>query len=328
MRIIAGIPATPGEQVGPLGTSTRLTAPAGIAVLESGDLIVVDARRILSLSSAGRVTVLHRGPECFDHTCLTMPQGVARLGTDALLIADNGADRVWHFDLRTRVLSTFAGNGTNGVSPDGTLARDAMLASPSDVIVLDDGRVLIAERNAHRVRVVNLDGRLHTFAGTGTPGRAGDQGPATDAQLFTPTGLARHNSALYITDSDNHILRAIDLTTGTIRTVAGSGIAGFAGDGGPALEAQLHLPWALEISADGQTLFFTEIGNHRVRTLNLSAGTVTSFAGTGTTGYNGNGRSAGETALLAPYGVAIAPLGFLYIADTGHHIVWRTPVRF
>lgn len=328
MRIVAGLPGLPGQQVGMSATSSRLTSPSGLAVRAGGDLIVVDSRRILSISSAGRVTVLHHGSECFDHSCLTIPQGVALLGNEAMLIADNGADRVWRFDLQARVLSTFAGTGTHGVAPDGTPAASATLASPGDVVVLPDGRVLITERNANRVRVVNADGRLHTFAGTGTAGHAGDNGPATAAQLFTPTGLALHNSTLYIAESDNHVVRAIDLATGTIRTVAGIGVAGFAGDGGPALQATLNLPWAAEISADGQTLFFTDIGNHRVRTLNLADGTITTFAGTGLTAYNGNGRSAGETALQSPYGLALDPMGFLYVADTGHHIVWRTPVRF
>jgi DNA-binding beta-propeller fold protein YncE len=196
------------------------------------------------------------------------------------------------------------------------------------VVVLPDGRVLIAERNANRIRVIGPDGRLQTFAGTGTAGRSGDNGPAIAAQLFAPTGLALGATTLYITDAGNNLVRAIDLNTGTIRTVAGSGVAGFAGDNGPALDAMLNQPWAADISPDGQNLFITEIANNRVRVVNLTAGTISTFAGTGATTYNGNGRSAGETALQAPFGVAVGPAGFLFIADTGHHLVWRTVIRF
>lgn len=328
MRIVAGVPDRSGDQVDSLGTATQLNTPVGLVVREDGDLIVAATRRILSVSSAGRVTLLYRGPECFDKSCLTSPQGIALIGSQALLIADNGADRVWRFDLQTRAISTFAGNGVNGVSPDGTLAQQAMLSSPSDVVVLSDGRVLIPERGAHRIRVITSDGRLQTLAGTGMPGRAGDGGSAAMAELNTPTGLALHATALYITDNGNHSVRSIDLSSGIIRTIAGSGVVGFSGDGGPAVDAKLNLPWAADVSADGRTLFFTEVGNHRVRTLNLTDGTIATFAGTGATPYNGNGRSAGETALQTPFGVALSPLGFLYVADTGHHVVWRTPVRF
>jgi sugar lactone lactonase YvrE len=187
-----------------------------------------------------------------------------------------------------------------------------VLASPSDVVVLPDGRVLFAERGSNRIRAFATDGRLQTIAG----------------ELNSPTGLALHENVLYFTETTNHTVRAVDLGTGVISTIAGLGLPGFSGDGGPARQAKLDLPWAADVSADGRTLFFTEIGNHRVRTVNLTDGTITTFAGTGATAYNGNGLSAAETALQTPYGVSVAPPGFLYIADTGHHVVWRTPVRF
>ncbi|HSL79902.1 MAG TPA: hypothetical protein VK877_09590, partial [Pseudolabrys sp.] len=132
----------------------------------------------------------------------------------------------------------------------------------------------------------------------------------------------------FVTDNGNHIVRRIDLQSGTITTGAGTGVRGFSGDGGPALGAKLDQPWAAELSPDGATLYFTEIGNHRVRLLNVATGFIATFAGTGETEYNGNGRAAGQTALHNPYGLAIAPQGFLYIADTSHHIVWRVPIRF
>jgi serine/threonine-protein kinase len=327
MRIVAGVPDRPGEQMDTSATAARLSDPVSVVTLDSGNLIVLDgARRILSVSPSGRLAVLYRGPACFDRTCLTMPQGVAVAG-NALLIADNGSDHIWRFDLQTRALTSIAGNGAHGSAPDGSNATQSTLASPSDVAVLDDGRLVFTERSAHRIRAIGTDGRLQTLAGTGAAGYAGDGGPALAAQLRNPTGLARRGNNLFFTDHDNHVVRVVDLQTGTIRTVAGSGTPGFFGDNGAALAAKLDQPWALDISPDGQTLFFTEIGNSRVRALTLGDGLISTFAGTGSTRYSGNGLAAGQTSLAAPYGVTVAPQGFLYIADTRHHVVWRTLIR-
>lgn len=328
MRIVAGRPQGPGQAVDSIATRAQLTSPTGIAALPNGDLIVVDAtHRILRITPGGRFEVLFRGPDCFDQSCLTGAQGIAVLG-GSILIADNLSDHIWRFNLETRQLGIFAGNSRHGSAPDGSLAAQSTLASPGDVIVLPDGRVLFTERSANKIRVVNLDGRLGTIAGTGAAGRGGDGGPASAATLAGPTGLALYGSMLYFTDHDNSIVRAIDLSNGSIRTVAGSGLAGFAGDEGPALEAKLNQPWAIDVSADGRTLFVSEIGNHRVRSINLQNGTIATFAGTGSVAYTGNGRSAGETALWNPFGVVATPNGFLFIADTNHQVVWRTPVRF
>jgi hypothetical protein len=328
MRIVAGVPERPGDQVDTTATAARLIDPVGVVTLDNGNLIVIDgARRILSVSPSGRFAVLYRGPACFDRTCLTLPQGSAVDG-NTLIIADNGSDHIWRFDLNARTLTSIAGTGQHAPAPDGATALQATLASPSDIVLLDDGRIVFAERASHRIRAIGTDGRLQTVAGTGTPGYAGDGGPATAAQLSSPTGLARSRNNLYFTDHDNHVVRVIDLAAGTIGTVAGSGVRGFSGDNGPALAAKLDQPWALDVTPDDKTLFISEIGNNRVRALTIGEGLISTFAGTGGTSYTGNGLDAGQTSISAPYGVTVAPLGFLYIADTRHHVVWRTLVRF
>jgi sugar lactone lactonase YvrE len=328
MRVVAGLPNSAGETVDTLATKARLLAPTSVVALEGGDILVLDrARRIMRVTPGNRFTVLYKGADCFDQTCLTGPQGAALQG-NALLIADNLADHIWRFDLQSRALTSFAGTGAHGVAPDGTVATQAPLAGPGDVDVLPDGRVVFSEREANRIRVIGADGRLQTIAGTGTAGYSGDGGPALAAQLGSPTGLAVGNNTLYFTDYSNHAVRAIDLQNGTIRTIAGTGVAGFFGDGGPALAAKLNLPWSLALAPDGKSLYIIDLGNNRVRVINLANGVISSFAGTGATAFTGNGRSAGETALNAPNGLAIGSASFLYIADTGHQVVWRTPVRF
>ena len=328
MRVVAGLPNSAGETLDTLATKARLFAPASVVALENGDILILDqARRIVRVTPGNRLELLYKGVECFDQSCLTGPQGSALQG-NTLLIADNLANHVWRFDLQNRAFSSFAGTGVHGVAPDGTVAAQAALASPADVEVLPDGRVLIAEREANRIRVVGSDGRLQTIAGTGTAGYSGDGGPAVAAQISSPTGLAVGANTLYFTDYGNNVLRAIDLQTGTISTIAGSGLSGFSGDGGPALAAMLNHPWGLALTPDGRSLYFIDLGNNRVRVINLASGVISSFVGTGATAFTGNGRSAAETALNAPNGLAIGAQNFLYIADTGHQVVWRTPVRF
>src|SRR5262249_11263342 len=157
-------------------------------------------------------------------------------------------------DLQSHALTSYAGTGTHAAAPDGSIAAQSPLAAPSDLELLPDGRVLIAERESNRIRIVGSDGKLQTLAGTGAAGYTGDGGSALSAQLNAPTGLALGNGILYFTDNANHVVRAIDLASGTIRTVAGTGVPGFSGDGGPALSANLNLPWSLALSPDGQSL--------------------------------------------------------------------------
>ena len=328
MRIVAGVPNQPGTRTDSIATQATLFQPNVVVVNDSGTLFILDEqRRILSVSPAGRLRELHRGPGCFDGSCLTRPLGAVVRG-QSLLIADFAANRIWRFDLNSRVLTSIAGTGQAGSTADGVQATQARISNPADVVVLPDGRIVFSERQAHKIRIITTDGRLLTLAGTGERGYSGDGGPATQARLSSPSGLATDGSTLFFADHDNAVIRAIDLQAGTIRTIAGIGAPGFGGDEGPALEAKLDQPAAVELSNDGVTLYFTELGNHRVRAINLPTGIITTFAGTGSTQYTGNGRSAGETSLFSPNGLAVAPQGYLYVADTFHHVIWRTVVRF
>ncbi|MGQ0816272.1 MAG: hypothetical protein ACT4O1_17725 [Gemmatimonadota bacterium] len=327
MRITAGVGDSIGTRVDSIALRTRLTRPAGLVVSNTGVLYFGDqSSRIFSVTSAGRLTVLHSAVGCFEKSCLGRVQGVALTaeGT-ALLIADDMSDKVWRLTIANRELRAIAGTGQNAVAPDGTPAAQASLASPTGVAVLPDGRILIAERNAHKIRVIGTDGILRTFAGTGTAGQASDGAQAAASPLSNPTAISVTDNMLYVTETLTHTVRAIDLTSGTIRLIAGRGSAGFSGDGGPAVSAGLNTPWA--VAASGENVFIADQLNHRVRVVNLETGLISTFAGTGALRFTGNGRPAGETALSAPSGLAVSPFGFLYISDWGHSVVWRTPVR-
>jgi sugar lactone lactonase YvrE len=118
-------------------------------------------------------------------------------------------------------------------------------------------------------------------------------------------------------------VRTVHLGDGTITTLAGTGGQGFSGDGGPAVLAQLYVPIGLVLSIDGTTLFIADRENHRIRVVNLVSRSIQTFAGSGSPQFSGSRGPAGDTSLRWPTGLAIAERGFLYIADTGHFVIWR-----
>jgi hypothetical protein len=327
MRVTAGVPDTAGVRLDSLATRTLLSSPLGIATDSAGVLYIGDSRsRIFRVTSNGRLVRLLNHDPCFVKTCVGRPQSLAVMpGGNAILIADDMSDKVWRLTISNREVVAIAGTGVNAVAADGTPANTAPLSSPTGVLVLPDGRIAIAERNAHRIRVIGTDGILRTLAGTGVQGEATDGGMAASEPLNLPTGLALSGSTLYVTETGTHTIRAINLSTGTITKVAGNGTAGFSGDNGSPLLASFNYPAAIAVSENH--LFVSDQNNDRVRLVNLQTNTVTTFAGTGLRAFNGNGRPAGESAIFRPAGLAASIFGFLYIADAGHHIVWRTPIR-
>lgn len=311
MRITAGVGDSAGVRMDSLALRARLTRPTGLAASEQGVLYFGDqSSRIFSVSSAGRMRLLHSSIGCFVKTCLGRVQGIALTADEnALLIADDMSDKIWRLTISTGEFRAIAGTGTNSVAPDGTLAVEAPLASPNGVAVLEDGTILIAERNSNSIRSIGADGVLRTFLGS----------------LSIPTALAVSGNTVYVSEAGTNTVRAIDVSSRTARVVAGRGTAGYSGDGGPAIDAALNAPVALAASADH--LYIADQMNHRVRVVNLGSGIITTFAGTGSVFFTGNGKPAGQTSLSSPSGLAISPFGFLYVSDWGHSVVWRTPIR-
>lgn len=163
------------------------------------------------------------------------------------------------------------------------------------------------------------DAPIDTIAGTGEPGFSGDGGPATDAQLQEPMGIATHpDGRVLFSDAVNNRIRAID-PDGTITTVAGTGDAGFSGDGGPATDAQLALPFGVAVDADGRILF-ADRDNNRIRAIDAD-GTITTVAGSGEEGFSGDDGPAIEAQFTLPTGVAAHPDGGIVVADAGNHRV-------
>ncbi len=216
-----------------------------------------------------------------------------------------------------------AGTGERAFSGDGGQASASALVRPLALAIGPAGEIYIAEGN--RVRQVTKDGRISTFAGTGTAGNAGSGGPAAQAQLNVPQGLAVDSAGnVYIADTLNNRVLRVD-SDGTITTVAGDGEAGYAGDGKPGPSAKLNLPTGLAIGF-GDTLFIADTGNNVVRQV-AADGTISTVAGTGEAGYRGDAGRAGDAVLHAPGGLAFDNEGNLFIADTLNQRVRRVDVN-
>ena len=248
------------------------------------------------------------------------PSSVAADSAGNLYVADRENNRVRRVDA-AGMIATFAGTGDRGYGGDGGLAVDAQLDRPSSVAVDAAGNVYVADTGNQRVRRIDLTGEIATAAGTGEQGYGGDGGPATDAPLDNPVGVATDAVGnVYVADSGNQRVRRIDLA-GSIATFAGTGEAGYSGDGGMAAEARLDGPSGVAVDATGNVYVADYLGE-RVRRID-SAGMITTVAGTGEAGDSGDGGSAVEAMLDGPFGVAVDAAGNLYVADLSNHRIRR-----
>lgn len=219
-----------------------------------------------------------------------------------------------------RTVSTSAGTGSVGLSGDNGPGTSAALASPSAVAYDAGGNLYIADARNHVIRKVDAAGVITTVAGSGEQGFSGDGGSATQARLDTPTGIAVDiQGTLYIADSHNHRIRKV--AGGVITTVAGTGTAGFGGDGGAATQAQLSLPSGVAVDKDGN-LYVADTNNQRIRRIG-SNGIITTFAGNGEQSYGGDGGAATAASLDLPASVAVDLAGIVYIADRHNHCIRR-----
>ena len=224
-------------------------------------------------------------------------------------------------------ITTFAGTGVPGFSGDGGPAVQAQLNLPGDVAVDGAGNVYVADTNNHRIRKVDPSGTtatITTIAGTEESGFSGDGGAAVQAQLNLPHGVAVDGSGnVYIADTNNHRIRRVD-SSGTTTTIAGTGVSGFSGDGGAAVQARLNSPHGVAVDGSGN-VFIADTNNHRIRRVD-SSGTITTIAGTGVSGFSGDGGPAVQAQLYLPHGVAVDGFGNVYIADTNNHRIFKLPL--
>jgi uncharacterized protein (TIGR03437 family) len=331
-----GSPATAGFSGDGLApSSAKLYAPQAVALDSNRDLYVADAgnNRVRKVSGGKISTVAGSGATgssagyagdggAATSALLRNPYGVHVDSAGNIYISDIDNQVVRRVDGKTGTITTVAGvNGNYGYFPDQQPASSAYLDKPVGLAFDTKGNLHIADSSDDRVRYISSDGNIHTYAGANQwDTYGGDGGPATAASLNHPYGLAFDAAGnLYIADSANNRIRKV-ATDGTITTVAGNGTAGFSGDGGPAVNAQLNRPWDIAVDSSGD-IFIADYNNQRIRLVDAT-GTITTIAGTTGLGYSGDGGAATAAKLNYPTGVAVdLTNGNVYIADSGNNVV-------
>jgi sugar lactone lactonase YvrE len=298
-------------------TSAQLNNPVAVAVDTAGNVFIADQsnNRIRMVNSAGVISTVTGSTSGFSgdggpasSAQISHPGGIAVDRAGNLFIADTGNNRIRI--VTSGFISTVAGTGTVGFSGDGGAAASAQFVVPIDVSVDGSGNLFIADQGNYRIREVSSAGVISSVAG-----RTDDGGPPASAQFYFPNTLVVDGAGnLFIADTDIHRIRKIT-PAGVIATVAGNGSLGFSGDGGAATAAQLNYPAAIAVDAAGN-LFIADTNNERVRKVSPE-GIITTVAGNGTSGSNGDGGPARSAQLSEPAGIAVDSAGNLFISDTG-----------
>ena len=307
---------------GGAATSAEINFARHVAIDISGNLYIADTynNRVRKVTPGGIITtVAGNGTLGYsgDGSAATSaelagPWGIATDAIGNLYIADAGNMRV-RMVTPAGVISTVAGNGTGGFSGDGGAATGAELLYPYGVVVDSSGNLYIADSENQRIRKVTAAGIISTIAGNGTAGYSGDGGAATSAELNYPSRVAADSSGnVYIADLYNNRVREVT-PGGIISTVAGNGTAGYSGDGGAATSAELNNTFDVAVDSNAN-LYIADGYNQRIRKV-TPAGIISTVAGDGTPGYNGDGGAATSAELYSPEGVAVDSRGNLYIAD-------------
>jgi hypothetical protein len=299
------------------GTSASFSSPYAITT-DGSNLYVADSENHLIrkiVISTGAVTTV-AGTESSGSAngtgtsaSFSSPQGITTDGTN-LYVADNGNHLIRKVVISTGAVTTVAGTGSSG-SANGT-GTSASFSSPQG-ITTDGTNLYVADYGNHLIRkIVISTGAVTTVAGTGSSGSANDTG--TSASFNTPTGVTTDGTNLYVSDSDNHLIRKIVISTGAVTTVAGTGSSGSAN--GTGTSASISQPY--EITTDGTNLYVAEYGNYLIRKIVISTGVVTTVAGTVSGGSaNGTGTSA---SFSFPMGITNDGTN-LYVADMGNDLI-------
>ncbi|MGL5004235.1 MAG: hypothetical protein ACRDAM_14955, partial [Casimicrobium sp.] len=298
-----GLPGFSGD--GAVATSATLSGANGIALDRFGNVFVADSfnHRIRKIALDGKIsTIAGTGVQGFSgdgaeatKAALNYPVHLAFAADGTLLIADNGNHRVRRVGTNG-IISTVAGNGTEGFAGDGGAATAAQLNNPVGVATGGNGSIYIGDAQNHRVRRVDTNGVISTVAGNGTAGFAGDGGAATAAQLNFPGAIyVAANGDLLIADYANNRVRRV-ASDGIISTFAGTGTAGATGDGAAATAAQLSGPFHLAGGTNGSVLIVDQIGG-RVRSV-ASDGKISTVVGGGSA--FGDGDLATKAVLSSP----------------------------
>ena len=324
--------ATTAGSAGDGGPATNafLNAPISVAIDSSHNIYISDSNnnKIRKISNGIITTLGGKANAGFSgdggpvvNALFNSPYGLWFDNSGNLFIADLLNQVVREVYAAGGTIQTVAGNNSAGYSGDNGIATNAQFSGPFGVAVDAAGRIYISDSNNNRVRVVNpATGNVATYAGTGYNTYGGDNGPALNASINRPEGLAVDAAGnLYIADYGNNRVRRVG-TDGTIASIAGTGAAGSTGDGGPATKALLRQPWGVALDSSGD-VFIADYGNSRIREITTDGIMHTIAGGTGV-GYTGDTFIATNAKLNFPTGVAVdSSTGKVYIADSSNNVI-------
>ena len=289
-------------------------------ILSSGSVRVSGATPIIT-TVVGTGAANPNPPSTGQKTNLGYPFGVEMGRDDGLYICEITNHRIWQWNPQSDRLRVVAGIGEQGYSGDGGLATKARLNEPYEVRFDAYGNMYFVEMMNHIVRRVDAQtGIIQTIAGRGEPGADGDHGPAAQARLNRPHSIALDNQGfLYIADIGNHRIRRVDLTQGTITSIAGTGEKRLPQPGQPLQDQPVLGPRALFIR--GRTMWVALREGHSVWRVNLDRPVWQHVAGTGAKGYSGDGGPATLATFNGPKGIAVDRQGNIYVVDTENQAV-------
>ena len=340
LLIIAGVPvgyyggAYSGD--GGPATSAHLYFPTDVCAGADGSLFVADEYNhcVRHVSPSGRISTFAGGGVAgylgdgglAINARLMYPNALAVEASGSVLIADTYNNAIRRVSTISGIISTVAGTGIAGFSGDGGAAVSAQLCYPFGIAVSSAGIIFISDTYNHRIRRVLPGGIIDTIAGSGEQRRGGDGGPAVAGSLALPKGLiVGRDDHIFIAEFGSNVVRRIS-PSGVIDTFAGDGFAGgsgygrFSGDNGPASSASFDRLNDVAVDAEGN-VFVADMVNNRIRRISATSGQVTTFAGTGLEGDNGDGLSAAATNLYNPRSVSIDSDGRIIIVDSYHHTI-------
>ncbi len=317
-------------------SSASFRNPQGLAIDLHGNVYVADSLNqvVRKITSAGVVSTFagtgsagysgDGGPAA--SATLDTPAALAVDAAGNLFIADQGNSLIRRVDAVSGIITTVAGGGTSVAN--GVAATTAALSGPGAVAVDTADNIYIADSFHNLIREVNASSGLITtvagggIASSGTDG-IGDGGPATSAELDNPTGIALDAAGnIYISDTDHCMVRQVNVTTGIITALAGTGTSGYSGDGGLALDAKLGSPVGLRLDANNN-LYIADTAMQVVRFVNATTGLISTLAGNGTAAYTGDGGGSTAASLNSPNDVALDAAGDVMIADYANNVIRR-----
>jgi sugar lactone lactonase YvrE len=228
-----------------------------------------------------------------------------------------------------RRMTTLVGTGVAGSATDGSSADTVQINNPYGVVFGPDGALYWADFGSNRVLRLDLAAkRVNVIAGTGTKGHAGDGGPAKEAQLSAPHEVRFDSKGnMYVAERDSHVVRHVDMKTQVITTIAGTGVAGYSGEGGPASAAQLNQPHSIVLD-NADNVLICDINNNRVRKIDAKTRMISTFAGTGENAPTPDEGGMLTTPLAAPRSIEIAPDGTMYLLlRAGNKVIAMNPAQ-